>query len=99
MKLLVLIARLALIPFILYTIYVVWHTGYMGLLQTQLSTLAGGQVFVDLVVALTLVLCVMAKDARRNSRRFVPWLLLTLTLGSIGPLLYFSLSKQGGSHE
>ena len=90
---LTLLARVLLVPFCLYTLYVLWHIGYLGLIETQLSTLAGGQVFADLVVALLMVLLFMAADAKKHNRRLLPWVLCTLFLGSIGPLLYFALRK------
>ena len=101
MKILIILARVLVVPFCLYTLYVVWHTGYVGLLETALSTLAGGQVFTDLVVALLMVLCVMAVDARKHQRRFNLWLITTLCLGSIGPLLYFATARleQDAAHE
>ena len=49
---------------------------------------------VDITIALVLVLTWMARDARHNGRRFLPYLLLTLGAGSIGPLLYLLLAPR-----
>ena len=62
--------------------------GYIGLVKHELSTYAGMQVLLDLVIALVLVLIWMYRDAKKIGRQFVPWLILTLIAGSFGPLLY-----------
>ena len=46
---------------------------------------------VDLTIALSLVTVWMWRDARARGVVLVPYLLLTATLGSIGPLLYLLL--------
>lgn len=66
----------------------VWRHGYWGILLPHFQSLAGAQVLVDLVIALSLVLMVLFKDARETGRPFWPWLVCTLILGSFGPLLY-----------
>ena len=43
---------------------------------------------VDLSIALSLILWWMYKDAKIQGISLVPYVLLTLTLGSVGPLLY-----------
>ena len=46
------------------------------------------QVSLDLVISISLVSLWMIRDARERGVSVVPYLLVTLTLGSIGPLLY-----------
>jgi len=57
-------------------------------------------VLVDLVIALTLVLVWMWRDAQATGRNVWPWVLLTLVAGSFGPLGYL-LTRQshGGSRR
>lgn len=74
-----------------FTAWVVWQTGYVGFFSQLLSTPAGWQVLADIVIALFLVLSWIRRDARARSRRFWPYALLTVALGSIGPLLYLLL--------
>lgn len=77
-----------------YTGWVVWHTGYLGFFQQLLASQAGQQVLVDIIIALFLVTSWMKRDARQRSRRFWPYALATVALGSIGPLLYLALRPE-----
>lgn len=80
-----------LIPFLILTLYAVIDVGYIGIFDYNRHSSAGWQVFSDLVIALILVSCWMIKDAKKTGRSPWPWLAITLTLGSIGPLLYLAL--------
>jgi len=75
-----------------FTFWVLAQTGLVGFYEQLLSNTAGWQVFADIAIALVLVLVWMWRDAADNARRFWPYALLTLTLGSIGPLLYLVLA-------
>ena len=82
-----------------------WELGVVeGLLhffkvgQTDIAVLQG---FVDLVVALSILVVWMVQDARSRGVAFAPYILLTLLLGSFGPLTYLirrelQLAKQSG---
>ncbi len=72
-----------------------WQHGYWGIVEPHFQTLAGAQVFADLVIALVLVMVWMWHDARSRGRNVWPWIVLTLATGSIGPLLYLLTRKSG----
>ncbi len=91
-----LLAIAILIPFTLLTVYAVAEVGYIGLLDYHRHSPAGWQVFTDLVVALILVLTWMIPEARRSGRNPWPWVVATLFLGSIGPLLYMATDRGTG---
>ncbi|MEM9057671.1 MAG: hypothetical protein AAGD86_09350 [Pseudomonadota bacterium] len=85
-----LLALVLLPPFTLLTLYAVYAVGYVGIFTYHLHSPAGWQVFTDLVVALLLLLTWLIPEARRAGRAVWPWVLLTLLLGSLGPLLYLA---------
>ena len=87
------LAIVLLIPFTLLTLYAVSQVGYIGIFDYQRHSPAGWQVFADLVIALILVLSWLIPEARRAGRNPVPWVVVTLLLGSIGPLMYLAFDR------
>jgi len=83
-----LLLAIVLLDFVALSLWVLADVGYVGLFQFQLSSPAGIQVLVDLVLSCSLIMLWMFRDARERGAAFLPFALLTLTLGSIGPLLY-----------
>lgn len=81
-------AAVILIVFSAFTVYAVYQHGYIGLFEQALANAATVQVFLDLVIALGLALLWMWQDAQKHDIAPLPYIVLTLTLGSIGPLLY-----------
>jgi len=77
--------------FAAFTGWVILRIGYAGFYEQLLATQAGWQVFVDIAIALVMVLSWIRQDARVAGRRFWPYAALTLALGSLGPLLYLVL--------
>jgi hypothetical protein len=55
---------------------------------------ASWQIFADLVITMGLLLVFVQRDASATGRRFWPWAVLCLTVGSFGPLLYFLTAKR-----
>ena len=84
-----------LVPFALLSVYAVAQVGYIGIFDYHRHSPAGWQVFADLVVALILVLIWLIPEALRSGRNPWPWVVMTLFLGSIGPLLYLATEKPG----
>ena len=88
-----------LIPFLALTGYAVMQVGYFGIFDYHRHSPAGWQVFIDLVIALILVLVWMVRDAKRKGRNVWPYVVLTLTVGSIGPLVYLLLGPSDSTAE
>jgi len=79
---------LVLIAFSALTAQALWTHGYWGIFEPHFQSSAGAQVLADLVIALSLVLVWLWRDARRTGRNPWPWIALTLATGSFGPLIY-----------
>jgi len=92
-------AALALVfaAFGAFSLYVIARLGYVGLWQAALSSSAGWQVMLDLLITALLLLGYLWRDARATGRRFWPYALLTLAGGSFGPLLYLLLAPRGAA--
>jgi hypothetical protein len=82
-----------LILFGALTVAALWQHGYWGILAPHFESFGGAQVFVDLVIALVLILVWMWRDAKATGRNPWPWIIATLILGSFGPLAYLLASK------
>lgn len=82
-----------LIAFLVLTTMAVLQHGYAGIFMQQFQSYGGAQVLIDLVIALALFLVWMWNDAKAAGRNPLPWVLLTLALGSIGALIYLLVYK------
>ena len=85
---------ITLIAFSALTAIALWTHGFWGIIEPQFKSTAAAQVFVDLVIALSLLLFWMWRDARATGRNPWPWLALTLATGSIGALLYLICMRE-----
>lgn len=67
-----------------------WFVAHQGLTgwTVLFESDAGRLALFDLTIALSLVMVWMWGDARERNATVVPYLLLTIAFGSIGPLLY-----------
>lgn len=74
--------------FLVFTAWVIYRDGYMVFADVFLGSAAGVQVLIDLTISLALVATWMIRDARERGVSVAPYLLITLFLGSLGPLLY-----------
>jgi uncharacterized membrane protein YfcA len=79
---------MTLILFSILSATALWQHGYWGLIAPHFQNFGGAQVFTDLVIALCLAMVWMWRDAKATGRNVWPWVALTLTMGSFGPLIY-----------
>ena len=84
---------ITLILFGALTAVALWQHGYWGIFAPHFKSFGGAQVLTDLVIALSLFLAWMWRDAKATGRNPWPWLILTLLSGSFGPLLYLLTRK------
>jgi uncharacterized protein DUF2834 len=80
-----------LVAFAAFTDYVIYTQGFMAFFDWAVKSPVTIQLSLDLVISLSLVVGWMIGDARRRNRSALPYVLLTLVLGSIGPMLYLLL--------
>ena len=77
-----------LVDFLGLEAYAVWRYGYVGVFELLFANAATAVAFTDLCIALGLVMLWMWQDARGRGTSILPYVVLTLGLGSVGPLLY-----------
>ena len=81
-----------LADFVGLTAYAVYSEGYFAFLniaqEFATTNIWGSQILVDFLIALTVALGWVIADARKRDLVYWPFVVLTLTLGSIGPLAY-----------
>lgn len=82
-----------LIAFGIQGVYVLSQVGYSNIWIHNLNHIAGQQVFADLLIALSLVMVWIWRDAKATGRNVWPWVVLTLAAGSFGPLIYLLTRK------
>ena len=88
---------ITLILFGALTIAGLWQDGISGIVAPHFQNFAGGQVFADLVIALSLVIVWIWHDAKASGRNPWPWIIATLALGSFGPLVYLLTRKSSAA--
>ncbi len=90
------LAWVLLIPFLALTAYALYDVGYMGIFGAAVINSGSLQIFVDLAIALVLVLTWLVPEAKAAGRNPWPWVVATLFLGVISPLLYLVTGKSRG---
>ena len=90
------LAVILLVPFLGLTFWALYEVGLTGILSTQ-GAAGAAQVLADLVISLVLLLTFLVPHARARGRNPWIWVLLTVCLGSIGPLLYFAVNREDAS--
>jgi uncharacterized membrane protein len=85
---------LAVIALGAITAAALWKDGLVGIFGAITHSYGSMQIFGDLVIALTLVMVCMWRDAKNTGRNIWPWIVITLVAGSFGPLLYFITAKE-----
>jgi Protein of unknown function DUF2834 len=80
-------------------VYAIAQYGILGVFELAFANAATVLLFTDLTIALSLVMAWMWQDARQRGLSPIPYVVLTLGLGSIGPLLYLirRFGHEGGA--
>lgn len=77
-----------LLPFSALSAWAIYKVGYIAIFTSHMHP-AGFQVLADLVIACTLLMVWMWKDAQATGRNVWPFVGITVFAGSFGPLLYW----------
>lgn len=80
-----------LIAFLALSGYAIYQLGYIGLWQSGLTDVGSVQILVDLIIACTIAMGWIIKDARERNLSPWPYVVMTIFTGSIGLLLYLLL--------
>jgi hypothetical protein len=78
-------------------VYVLSHYGFTGFYEMVTANAATVLALVDLTIALSLIVAWMWNDARDRGLSPLPYVVLTLLFGSIGPLVYLLRSEAEGN--
>ena len=79
---------IVLVGFAALNAYCFYTFGTEGFVHAALANAATAAVFIDLVIALTMIAVWMIRDAAHRGKTVLPYLLLMVFLGSMGPLIY-----------
>jgi hypothetical protein len=79
---------IVLVAFSVLTAYAVYQVGLIGVFEALAANIASITATVDLTIALTLIAVWMWNDAKARGMSALPYLVLTVAFGSVGPLLY-----------
>jgi hypothetical protein len=78
--------------------YAIYTEGVSGLIAAATASPMAWAITADLCIALTLAVIWMRRDARARGISVMPYALLTVFLGSVGPLAYLLRRPEAESH-
>lgn len=82
------VLSILVVDFLALTAWAVMEVGYFNIFAGILAGPGSILLGVDLLLAIGMVAAWMWVDARKHGLNVAPYLLLTATLGSAGPLIY-----------
>lgn len=84
------IATIVLLPFLVFSLWVAWTDGPLGFLTLAGREPWGLQMLLDLCIASSFAIGYMLHDARTSGRNPWPYVIATVAVGSIAPLVYLA---------
>jgi hypothetical protein len=82
------ILGITLVAFAALSTWVMLDNGYWGIWQAGFTSSGSLQILIDLAIGCFLICSWIIGDARARGVNPVPWVIATLTTGTIAPLLY-----------
>ncbi|MDX1452016.1 MAG: hypothetical protein R3183_05615 [Oleiphilaceae bacterium] len=83
-----------LIPFSMYSTWVMWEIGYLGIWQAGFASIGSVQILWDLAIACVLICSWLKVDAMKRGMNPYPWWIATLTTGTLAPLIYLLVRRE-----
>lgn len=77
-----------LIDFVIFSTWVMWDIGYLGIWQAGFESNGSLQILIDLGIACFLICSWIVGDARARGVSSAPWIIATFAMGTIAPLAY-----------
>ena len=84
---------LTLVLFGALTAGALWVDGVFGIFASIFNSYGSMQIYVDLVIALTLVAIWIYRDANKAGRNPWPWIIATFIVGAFSPLIYLLIRE------
>lgn len=82
-----------LIEFALFSGWVMWEVGYIGIWQAGFASIGSLQILLDLVICASIISMWLYQDARQRGINPWPWLVATLAAGSL-PVLFYLIVRE-----
>lgn len=79
---------LTLSSFTIFSTWVMWEIGYLGVWQAGFVSSGSLQILLDLVIGCFLICSWMIRDAKARGLNPAPWIIGVLTTGTIAALVY-----------
>lgn len=89
------ILYLAFAVLLTVTVVALFREGFAGMKTPFVASFWTWQYFIDLVIALGLVMIWMWRDCRACGKNPLPWIVVTCMLGSLIPLTYLIVRLHG----
>lgn len=86
------------LPFLALTLFASYEFGLIGIFKEGLKNSATTQILIDLFLCGGFFIAWLYQDAKRMERSFILWTVITLAVGSFGPLFYLITRKKETSH-
>jgi len=79
---------ISFISFSIFSSWVMWNIGYMGIWQAGFESSGSLQILLDLAVCCLLICSWIKSDAKNRGINPYPWFVAVLTSGSLAILVY-----------
>jgi len=76
------------ISFSVFSSWVMWKVGYVGIWQAGIESLGSFQILLDLVICCLIICSWINADARSREISPYPWFVAVLTTGSLAIVVY-----------